>query len=198
MPSLALCSENEKTEPTHSLWYHGTMSRIPLACLSLQLKETTTPFGQVKKANGGMVHQMSKEEDCPQEQKLLSGRAFSSRRTFSSCFCLMLFVTVKQTWKWSRLWQSLQSLEKIFRNWQSSMVSLHGKVTLQRICPNTRVQGVPGSLPSRLSPASCWESSGCSGRRTQWAHCSLYNWCKQHTQSNRSPFTCSSWCHAWL
>lgn len=49
MPSLALCSENEKTEPPHSLWYQGTMSRIPLACLSLQLKETTTPFGQVKK-----------------------------------------------------------------------------------------------------------------------------------------------------
>lgn len=69
MPGLALSSENAETEPSQSLWYHGTMSRIPLACLSLQLKETTTPFGQIKKADDGMVHQMSKEEDCPQEQK---------------------------------------------------------------------------------------------------------------------------------
>lgn len=92
----------------------------------------------MKQVYGVTVHQMSKEEDCPQEQKWLSGRAFSSHMTFNSCFCLTLFVTVKQTWRWSRHWQSLQSLEKIFRSWQSSMVSMNRKLTFQRICPNYR------------------------------------------------------------
>lgn len=84
------------------------------------------------------VHQMAKEEDCPQEQKWFSRRVFSSHMTFSSYFFLILFATVKQTWRWSRHWQLLQSLEKIFRSWQSSMVSINGKSTLQMICPNYR------------------------------------------------------------
>lgn len=66
MPGLVLVKMRRQSYP---FWYHGTMFRIPLDCLSLPLKETSTPFSHIKQVHGGMVHQMSKEEDSPQEQK---------------------------------------------------------------------------------------------------------------------------------
>lgn len=63
--SGVLCGKIKKTEPLH-LWYYA---RIPLNCLSLQLKETICSLWPGETGACITVHQMSKEEDCPQEQK---------------------------------------------------------------------------------------------------------------------------------
>lgn len=68
MPRLALCSENEKKVTSLPLvpWYHvQNSSGFPVFAAERD-NHTLWPG---KKANDGVVHLMSKEEDCPQEQK---------------------------------------------------------------------------------------------------------------------------------
>lgn len=146
-----------------------------------------------KKADDAMVHQMSKEEDSPQEQKWLSGRAFSSHGTFSSYFCLIYDSETNLKVK-----QALTVTAELGEDLQK-LTDFTGEST-QKI-------NFPENLPKHQSSESVWESS------FQAVPCCLPGvlWMQQENRTGslqctlpvqqikpacvkRSPFTGTSWC----